>query len=80
MKTYRSLAPIHAVLLFTKRHYVELVSILKAYADDKLNVAEMIISFFDRVENIVGKGENADFSAFSPFPTTFSISFYQGVC
>ena len=29
---------------------------LKAFADDKLNLTEMIISVFDRVENIVGKG------------------------
>ena len=31
---------------------------LKALAEDKLNVAKMIISVFVRVENIVGKGEN----------------------
>ena len=28
---------------------------LKAFADDKFLVAKMIISVFDRVENIVGK-------------------------
>ena len=32
---------------------------LKAFADDKINVAEMMISVSDSVENIVGKGENA---------------------
>ena len=32
---------------------------LKAFADDKLNVTKMIISVFDRIENIVGKGEIA---------------------
>ena len=32
---------------------------LKAIADDKIIVAQMMISVFDRVENIVGKGENA---------------------
>ena len=31
----------------------------KAFADDKINVSEMMISFSDKVENIVGKGENA---------------------
>ena len=31
----------------------------KAFADDKSNVTKMIISVFDRVENIVGKGEIA---------------------
>ena len=41
---------------------------LKAFADDKLNVTKMIISVFDRVENIVG--------AISPFPTMLSKSFF----
>ena len=39
----------------------------KALADDKLNVTKMIISVFDRIENIVGKGEIACTSNFS-FP------------
>ena len=39
--------------------------------DKILDVAQMIISVFDRVENIVGKGENAGLPAFSPFPTMF---------
>ena len=30
---------------------------------------------FDRVENTVGKGENAGLPAFSPFPTVFSKAF-----
>ena len=38
---------------------------LKAFADNKLNVTKMIISVFDRVENIVGKGEIACTSNFS---------------
>ena len=38
---------------------------LKAFADDKLNVTKMIISVFDRVENIVEKGEIACSSNFS---------------
>ena len=32
---------------------------LKAFGDDKLNVTNMIISVFDRVENIVRKEEIA---------------------
>ena len=35
------------------------VNKLKAFADNKLYVAKMIISLFDKVENTVGKGENA---------------------
>ena len=31
----------------------------------------MIISVFDRVENIVGKGENAGYQHFLPFPKCF---------
>ena len=38
---------------------------LKAFADDKLYVTKMITSVFDRVENIVGKGEIACTSNFS---------------
>ena len=33
------------------------VTKLKAFADDKINVAQMMISVYDSVENIVGKGE-----------------------
>ena len=46
---------------------------LKAFADDKLNVAQMMIFFLsDRDKNIVGKGEKCCLPAFSPFPTMFS--------
>ena len=38
---------------------------LKACADNKLNVTKMIISVFDSIENIVGKGEIACTSNFS---------------
>ena len=38
---------------------------LKTFADDKLNVTQMIITVFDRVENIVGKGEVVCTSKFS---------------
>ena len=38
---------------------------LKAFADNKLNVTKMIISVFDRVQNMVGKGEIACTSNFS---------------
>ena len=38
---------------------------LKAFADDKLHVTKRIITVFDRVENIVEKGEIACTSNFS---------------
>ena len=45
---------------------------LKAFTDNKLNVARMMIALFDKVENTVGKEENAGYLHFSPFPTVFS--------
>ena len=41
------------------------VSKLKAFADDKLSIARMMISLIDRIENTVGKGENAGYQHFS---------------
>ena len=38
---------------------------LKAFANNKLNLTKMIISVFDGVENIVGKGKIACTSNFS---------------
>ena len=48
---------------------------LKAFADDKLNVAGMEISLYDRVENTVGNGENAGYQPFLLFPV-FSNAFF----
>ena len=50
---------------------------LKAFADDKLNVAEMMISFSDRVENNVGKGENVGYQNVPLFPQCFSGPLFQ---
>ena len=44
---------------------------MKAFVDDKLNVDKMTISPFDRVENSVGKGENAGYQHFLLFPQCF---------
>ena len=43
----------------------------KAVADDKFNVARIMISVFDQVENIVGKGENAEYQHFLLFQHFF---------
>ena len=48
----------------------------KAFADDKLNLAEELKFALGRVENIVGKGENA---GFQHFLTIFSKGFYLRV-
>ena len=47
------------------------VTKLKAFADDKINVAQMTISVFDMVDNIAGKGENAGNQHFLLFPQCF---------
>ena len=44
---------------------------MKAFAGDKFNVAKVMISLFDKVENIVGKGENAGYQHFLLFPHCF---------
>ena len=43
------------------------VTKLKAFAVEKLNIAKMTISLLDRVENTVGKGENAGYQHFLLF-------------
>ena len=47
------------------------VTKLKAFADDKLNIVKMLISLYNRVENTVGKGENAGYQHFLLFPQCF---------
>ena len=44
---------------------------LKVFADIKLNIAKMKIYLYDRVENTVGKGENAVYQHFLLFPQCF---------
>ena len=44
---------------------------LKACADNKINVSEKLKFVFDRVENIVGKGENAGYQHFLLFHSVF---------
>ena len=44
---------------------------LKAFTDEKLNITKMTISVFDRVENTLGKGENAGIQHFLLFPQCF---------
>ena len=46
--------------------------------DDKLNVPKMVISVFDRDENIVGKGENAGNQHFLLFPHVFKRHLPEG--
>ena len=47
---------------------------LKAFADDKLNVANITISLFDREENTAEKEQNAGYQHFVLFPRCFPKS------
>ena len=49
---------------------------LKAFADDKIDVNKKLKFGMGGVENIVGKGENAGYQHFSPFPTMSSKGFF----
>ena len=66
--TYNSL-PNDQILDLTK---------LKAFADDKINVAQMMISVFDWIENIVEKGENAGYQHFLLFPQCLQKASFLG--
>ena len=44
---------------------------MKAFADDKIDFVEMMISLLDRVEDTVGKGENVGYQHFLLFPQCF---------
>ena len=44
---------------------------LKAFADDSINVTERLKFVLGRVENIVGKGENAGYQHFLLFQRCF---------
>ena len=55
------------------------VTRLRAFADDKIDLAQMMISVFDKVENIVGKGENAGYQHFLLFPQCFQKASSLGV-
>ena len=48
---------------------------LKAFADDKSNVTQNIKVVFHRIENIVGKEENAGYQHFLLFPQCFEKAF-----
>ena len=49
---------------------------LNAPADDKIKVLKLMIPDFDRVENIVGKGENA--VSYNAFKGPFSYNAFKG--
>ena len=52
---------------------------LKVFADNKLNITKMTTFLFDRVENFVGKGENAGDQDFLLFRQCFTEAFFPRV-
>ena len=67
---------LHMNLPFTRWQNFSLTK-LKAYSDGKLNIAKMVISLCNRVENTVGKG-NAGYQHFSLSHSVFQGLFLQG--
>ena len=55
---------------FTKQQILDWTK-FKVFADNKYNVAKIMISVLDRVENSVRKGENAGYQHFLLFPQCF---------
>ena len=51
---------------------------MKAFADDKLDVVKNADFSLDRLENTVGKGENAGYQHFLLFQQCFSVFFHGG--
>ena len=62
--------------LLTKDKILALTK-LKGSADDKLNVTKMMFSVFYRVQNTVGKGENAGYQYFLLLPQYFQNATYS---
>ena len=54
------------------------LSKFKAFADDNLNVYQKLKFALGRVENIVGKGENAGYQHFLLFPQCFQKASFLG--
>ena len=61
------------VLPYTKQQY-QYGCKLKAFADDNVNMTQKLKFVFERIENIVGKGENAGFQHFLLFSQYFQIA------
>ena len=52
---------------------------MKAFEDNNLDIVQVMKYVFDRVENILGKGENAGYQHFLLFPTIFSEDYIFSV-
>ena len=52
---------------------------LKVFAEDNINVNKKFQFVLGRVENIVGKGENAGYQHFLLFPQCFQKASFSGL-
>ena len=52
---------------------------MKTFEDDKLNVTQNVKVVFQRIENIVGKEENAGYQHFLLFPQCFQKAYSSNV-
>ena len=68
----------NGITLYQTDKKIVAFSKLKAFADDDSNVAQTALPFFDRVENIVGKGENAGYQHFPLFPQCLQKAAFTG--
>ena len=55
------------------------LSKLKVFADNKTNATQKLKFVLGRVENIVGKGENAGYQHFLLFPQCFQEATFSGL-
>ena len=66
------------VQLYTRRQIFRLIQIESICRRQKIDVAEKLKFVLGRVENIVGKGENAGYQHFLLFPQCFQKASYTG--
>ena len=52
---------------------------MKDFADDKINLTQILYFVLERVENIVGKEENAGYQHFLLFPQSFQELSFPGL-
>ena len=60
-------------IYLTQKHWD--LSKSKAFADDNITAAQMMRFFFDMIENIVEKGENAGYQHFLLFLQCFQMTY-----
>ena len=71
-------APFHLIQLYTKQQNFRIVQLI-AIADDNINGPQELEFELGRIENIVGKGENAGTSIFSFSCNVFKSILFQGL-